>query len=125
MAPAPGPRRPAGADRPAPGNGSARLELADRRAGRPARARGARRDRGPAPGRLESPRVRYADPAAGRLLGPLLAAVLCLLAGSLVTFALGGPGWFGGLLSFALFMTAAAVANVSHGRIAATINGRL
>lgn len=71
------------------------------------------------------PRVRYADPAAGRLLGPLLAAVLCLLAGSLVTFALGGPGWFGGLLSFALFMTAAAVANVSHGRIAATINGRL
>ncbi len=71
------------------------------------------------------PRVRYADPAAGRLLGPLLAAVLCLLAGSLVTFALGGPGWFGGLLSFALFMTAAAVANVSDGRIAATINGRL
>ena len=72
-----------------------------------------------------SPRVRYADPAAGRLLGLLLAAVLCLLAGSLVTFALGGPGWFGGLLSFALFMTAAAVANVSNGRIAATINGRL
>ena len=65
------------------------------------------------------------DPARGRFLAGLLAALLALAAGSLVTFALGGPEWFGLLSSFAVWMLAQAGANISRGRLTAAVNGRL
>jgi len=60
---------------------------------------------------------------AGRVLAAVLAALLCLTAGSLVTFALSGPAWFGVLASFAVWECAQAGANISRGRLTAAVNG--